>query len=199
MPGPLSRRFVAALLVMSIATSAWIALRYRALQKEAFSLRLVAAKGVTGERRARAQRQAFIEALGHVNVGRGRLSGYDHVSHRPFVSSGTPDGAYYLLDPLCSACAANLPTLDSMEANAPGSVFALAPYDSMRLESYVATHRVTFPVLGRPTGLLPDIVPRYATPLTVFVANGRIVGIVDGLLDSTAIEMSKAIVSVRTR
>lgn len=181
----LTRRFLGALLFVSLAVSSWTAWKYRVLLQEARDLRLERAKAVTQARRARAQRQAFIAALGTMPLGRRPLTGYDHTSGRRFEVRGTPDGVYYLLDPLCAACSANLPALNSIAAKVPGSVYAIAPYDSTRLTSYVSSHEIHFPVLGRPAGALVDLIPRYATPLTVFVEGGRIVGIVDGTLDST--------------
>lgn len=138
------------------------------------------------KRAAAAERTALVRALAEMPPFRPFLSGVLTSDTTVRVTYDVADGVYYLISPTCPACDINYPFLDSLARKSRLRVVAISrdasPSD---LSRYVRERAVSLPFLASPSGYVDHITPRWGTPLSVIVLDGKLHSIVPGRLDET--------------
>jgi len=134
------------------------------------------------ERSLRTERTALVASLGRITPSEPYLVGRDVVGDTMLRVIRPKDGVYYLIATTCAACSRNLPFLDSLsQGSGVGGVFVLAlQRDKATVKDYAQRHRIGVPVVTELEGFLPAAVPKYVTPLTTIVWDGRITSFIAG-------------------
>ncbi|HEX7025137.1 MAG TPA: hypothetical protein VF187_10005 [Gemmatimonadales bacterium] len=160
----------------ALGASTFVARRH----SSALSVQLAEARRV--ERNLRTERTALVASLGQVPPSEPYLVGMDVVADTVVQLDRPRDGVYYLIATTCAACARNLPSLDSLAmGSGGGGVFILALQSNPTVvKEYAHQHRIRVPVLSQLKGFLAAAIPKFVTPLTTIVWDGKITSFIPG-------------------
>jgi hypothetical protein len=95
-----------------------------------------------------------------------------------------PDAVYYLIDPACPACAANVPGLNALVEQHGVRVIGLSYDEPDAVREFLEREGVRFPVLAKPSGRLPSLLPGAIAPVTMAVVGGKIQSLTLGRLSA---------------
>jgi hypothetical protein len=136
----------------------------------------------------RAEAAAFRRAIMRQPLTGAVLSGTDVRTGRRIAVSQEPDGIYYLMDTTCPACAANVAPLNRLVEQHGVRVIGLSYDESDAVRRFSERQGVRFPVLVKPDGRLPSLLPGAIAPVTMAVVGGKMESLVLGRLSADMLD-----------
>lgn len=171
--------------VLALASNAALATRSIAVERR-MTHNLVRADSVRRDaeqfrRRSQTERAALVRTIAGMPVTAPFIEGVVAENARSIRLNAPEDGLYYLMSPECAACAMNLPFLDSLAAAGGVRVIAFArDAKAATLRQYALRHSSSITFVASPRGYIEQVTPRWATPVSIVVREGRVQSILPG-------------------
>lgn len=139
----------------------------------------------TEARVLQSERRGLMALLRQIDLSASPLRG--SVIHSDGLRDSTIEQArlVYTIAPQCPVCALNLPFLNQISSENPGSVIGVSSAPADETLRYVTANRVAFPVLVNPVGGAMKVLPRHATPVLLIIAEARLAALFSGRLNAT--------------
>lgn len=133
------------------------------------------------------EHHAFLEVLNRSGWEHPFLEGWDRAADTSVSLVQPQDGIYYIIRTTCGACPLNFPALSRIHQSYPFALTVVTlDNDGSDIEDYVTRFAPPTVPLSLVRGGLLAKVPDYSTPILIAIAEGVIVELVTGRIDSVA-------------